>query len=222
MIIGNGLIANAIKECDKVDVLFIAAGVSNSVDPKPEDFKREEKLVLKLLKEDYKRYFYFSTVSLADESMTSKPYIQHKLKMEELIQQSGRSYVIIRLPNMLSIQGNPNTLVPYFYKCLLEDQKVKIQKNAHRYLLSKLQLKEMVSQLLEADVTSQIINGVRKEPISAMEIYLSMAAALAVEPNFELIEGGADYKVQQNFSFENLPNEGIELIVKRQLAHSIV
>lgn len=221
MIVGNGLIADAIKECDQRDVLFIAAGVSNSVNPTEPDFLREENLVRELLSKKFERYVYFSTVSTEDESMADKPYIQHKLKMEGLIKSLTKNYLILRLPNMLSIEGNPNTLIPNFFNCLQEGREVRIQKNAHRYLLSKLQLREMLLQLLKANVVGKVVNGVRKTPISVEEIYLAMASAMNAKSKYTLVEGGANYLVQQNFAFEKLPNVEIETIIKKQLAHSL-
>ena len=153
MIIGNGLIASCIASLNREDVVFFASGVSNSVNPTNTDFKREQDL----LKETIKLYpkqllVYFSTVSIEDRSVQHKPYIKHKLKMEKMVSKNAEKYLILRLPNMLSLTGNPNTLIPNFYKAITENKKVVIQKNATRYLLAPEQLKNMTSLVLEQNV----------------------------------------------------------------------
>ena len=217
MIVGNGLIANSIRTCDREDVILFASGVSNSVNPSQSDFEREEMMLREHLQKDFECLVYFSTVSIEDPSMQSKAYIQHKKRMEELIKGFGKSYVILRLPNMLCVNGNPNTLVPYFNKAIKNGDKVTILDNAHRYLLTREQLCEMVNQILSSKVRDCLINGIQNEPTRVLDIYKRMLEALSAKPNYEIQPGGENYKINPNFNFENLPEANFDIIVKEEI-----
>jgi hypothetical protein len=60
MIIGNGLIAKSFKKEKNYfkNVIIFASGVSNSKNTNLKEFKREEKLVKKLLKKKKKIYIF--------------------------------------------------------------------------------------------------------------------------------------------------------------------
>jgi hypothetical protein len=60
MIIGNGLIAKSFKKKKNYfkNVIIFASGVSNSKNTNLKEFKREEKLVKKLLKKKKKNYIF--------------------------------------------------------------------------------------------------------------------------------------------------------------------
>ncbi len=201
MIVGNGLIAKAINSCDREDVILFASGVSNSVSPKDHDFRREEQLIREHLNNN-KCFVYFSTISIYDESISRNSYIGHKLKMEQLIQQSNCPYLILRLPNIIGSAGNPNTLYPYFKGCLENNEKVTIKRDAHRYLLTTHQLCKMLNQVLMSKERDATINCVIEKPYKVVDIYKSIATVLKLKPNFELIDGGLHYEVNANFEFD--------------------
>ncbi|MDB4347796.1 polysaccharide biosynthesis protein [Bacteroidia bacterium] len=201
MIVGNGLIAKAINSCDREDVILFASGVSNSVSPRNHDFEREEQLIKHHLNNE-KCFVYFSTISINDDSINRNSYIRHKLKMEQLIQQSNSPYLILRLPNIIGEKGNPNTLYPYFKSCLEQNEKVTIKKDAHRYLLTTNQLCKILNQVLLSKQRNAIINCVLYQPYKVVDIYKSIATVLKLKPNFELIDGGMHYEVNANFEFD--------------------
>ena len=215
MIIGNGLIANAIRVCDKEDLVLFASGVSNSVNPSIADFEKEKALILKNITTD-KLFVYFSTVSIHDNSINQKPYIVHKLAMEKLVMETAKAYLIFRLPNIAGNVGNPNTLFPYFKKQILHRQTVLIERYAKRYLLNKDQLVLMLSQLLQYKVKNQIVHGIVFKPNAVEDIYLTLANLLNRPRNYQLIDGGSDYQVVKDFDFVNV-NLSLEQLLKTAL-----
>mgnify|MGYP000888339367 FL=1 len=95
MIIGNGLIAQALKSIDNESVVFIAAGVSNSRCNDKEEFNRERNLVEQVLS-NYpdKLVVFFSTYSILDKSLSKSAYVNHKLSLEKKISSSKNKYLI--------------------------------------------------------------------------------------------------------------------------------
>lgn len=220
MIVGNGLIANTIKPCDKKDIILFASGVSNSVNPTQNDFKREERLLLKHLKSQ-KTLFYFSTISVFDDSVNHSDYIEHKLRMEELIKSTSDRHLILRLPNIIGENGNPNTLFPYFKKCLERGLPVEIKEDAHRYLLSTNQLCAMLKELLENDLTNTTVNCVFRHPYKVIDIYLALAQLLNVLPLHTLVAGGLHYEVSSDFDFKIEEPKDLKTLIQSEVLQPI-
>jgi len=212
VIVGNGLIAKAVESCNTGDVILFASGVSNSVDPIQADFDREEKLLLGHLGFE-KRFIYFSTVSIEDPDSNSKPYIQHKIRMENLVKANSDNYLILRLPNMASVRGNANTLFPYFYQALMENRKVVIKSSAYRYLLTEQQLNAMLSQLLLENIQNRTVNCIHGEPFLVEEIYQMLAQHLEIKMEYEIKEGGLPYRIDSNYQFNSIPKIDLEVLL---------
>ena len=84
MIIGNGMLANAVRFYDKDEVIFFASGVSNSLEKDPSAFEREIRLLHSCIEENpHKKLIYFSTCSVYDPSKAESPYVKHKLNAEK-------------------------------------------------------------------------------------------------------------------------------------------
>ena len=126
MIIGNGDIAQALKEVDRDDLIFFASGVSNSSETRQSEFQRELDL-LKDQKRD-KRLVYFSSLSILYSRID---YARHKRFMESAIEALFPSYTIIRLGN-IAWGKNPHTLINY----LKAHPEAEIQ-DVYRYVIEK-------------------------------------------------------------------------------------
>jgi hypothetical protein len=55
MIIGNGIIANAVRSYDREDIIFFASGVSNSLETRVSEFEREFSLLKTVYENNRKR-----------------------------------------------------------------------------------------------------------------------------------------------------------------------
>jgi hypothetical protein len=94
MIVGNGLIANAFDEYkDNDDIIIFSSGVSKSSEILESEFERERLLILKYLSYN-KRFIYFSTCSISDNSKVT-PYIRHKIDMENIIINNHKKYKLL-------------------------------------------------------------------------------------------------------------------------------
>ena len=108
MIIGNGDIATALREggVDRDDLLFFAAGVSNSGETRESEYQRECRL-LDFVDMDAHVVYFSSLCVFYSETR----YARHKRFMEKLVMESG-SYTILRMGNITS-GNNPTTLINY-------------------------------------------------------------------------------------------------------------
>ena len=128
-IIGNGDIATALCEHDKLDFIYFASGVSDSQCTDETQFSRE--LALLSLQSKRKKIIYFSTLSMF---YYSDNYQAHKKEMERQIKRFPR-YCIIRLGN-ITFGKNPNTLINNLKLKIKSGERYTI-KDEFRYLCSQ-------------------------------------------------------------------------------------
>ncbi|BAP29229.1 uncharacterized protein CHSO_0192 [Chryseobacterium sp. StRB126] len=177
MIIGNGIIANAVKSYDREDIIFFASGVSNSLETRASEFERESSL-LKTVYEDNreKKLIYFSTLSIHDQSKQNSPYVIHKKEIENYIENNIGNYLILRIGNIVGKGGNPNTLFNFLKTQIGNNNKFTLHLKARRLLLDIDDICRFVeSQGLQAHNKTinfsfpyyydlkQIINAIEKE-----------------------------------------------------------
>lgn len=192
IIYGKGLIANSLMKESIIAGAFFAAGVSNSSTSSERDFDRE-KLELTNFIQKYKteRIIYFSSFAAVCENT---PYAIHKKRMEQIILQLAKEYTIIRLPQVVGITTN-NTLVSYFVKSIISNNKVNIYKNAKRRLIDVNDVARIAAKISVTDMQSTIINVGPPKSVSALFIYILISRILSSNVNYQLIEGGVDHKV---------------------------
>ncbi len=114
MIIGNGMMAKAMKDLDQKDLLIFASGVSNSLEVDKKKYEREYNLLCENI-EKYpdKKLIYFSTASIYDESKSNSEYVKFKRKIEQLIKSTVSNYIIFRVGNVIAKGGNTNSLINF-------------------------------------------------------------------------------------------------------------
>ena len=128
MIIGRGLLANAVKGIDSEQFLFYANGISNSVLHQIEKNNFEIK-ELEAIANDFpeKLLIYFSTCQLNSEKNHLRPYFKHKLFIEQFISGSFQKYVIVRTSNLVGFNPwNPHTLFNHLNQALAVNEQVYI------------------------------------------------------------------------------------------------
>lgn len=136
MIIGNGIIANAVKSYDINDTIFFASGVSNSLETRTSEFERELSLLKAIHDENKeKKLVYFSTLSIYDQSKQDSPYVIHKKAIETYIENNAGSFLILRIGNIVGKGGNPNTLFNFLKTQITNQKEFPIHLKARRLLL---------------------------------------------------------------------------------------
>lgn len=141
MIVGHGDIASILPDRD--DLLFFAAGVSNSSEIRESEYEREKKL---LLSQDHypegKHLVYFSTLSVF---YSDSRYVRHKREMEKVVQYNFHPSTIIRLGN-ITWGNNPCTLINSIRNKILHREPFEIQ-NTYRYIVTKEELLHWIDMI---------------------------------------------------------------------------
>jgi len=145
MIIGNGDLAQALKEIDREDRLFFVSGVSNSQETNPQAFRREKDLLWEQygkcihkieggIEQSPMKIIYFS--SLACLYMDT-PYFEHKRNMEQEIK-TFPQWTIIRIGN-IDWGTNPHTIINFFKNRVKQGLPLEIR-DEYKYVTNKEEL----------------------------------------------------------------------------------
>ena len=176
MIVGNGMIARAMR--DVSDVLIFASGVSNSASVSEPETEREKQL-LKSVRDD-RKLVYFSTVTVAQTNKT--PYIMHKLQMELLVREGP--HLILRVANIVGHGQSPAQLIPSLTNQVIAG-KVKVQDSV-RDIMDVDDLSRILHQMLQKDAkgTHNLLTG-RQVPINSLVACISQI--LGCDPVIERV-----------------------------------
>jgi len=209
MIVGNGLIANALKRYEKSnDVIIFASGVSNSKEVDKSEFEREKNKLKSYLNKKG-RLVYFSTCSLSDMSLHDSPYVLHKREMEGYILENFPNNIIFRLPIVVGTNNNPNTLFNYFRDKISKNLDLTIDKLATRYLIDADDLDGMLSDLIDNGPSSKIINVAIDNKMLVSDIVEIMEGILDNKVKKEYKEKGSSYNVDSRFFIDYLSMSGV-------------
>ena len=188
MIVGNGLIAGILKplsnDLPSNHILF-ASGVSNSREISIAAFEREERLLKQYLVADNK-LIYFSTISIFNK--LKSPYIEHKIRMEELIQESGTNFIIFRLGQLVGKSRNRNTLVNNFYNKVISGQEIVIFKNIVRNFLDVEDLEKLVRFFINQKYYKKSINLVSEINYQPIDLYNALTKITSHKCPLKFIE----------------------------------
>jgi nucleoside-diphosphate-sugar epimerase len=198
MVIGNGLIAKAFDSySEKDNVIIFASGVSNSsISRESNEFAREEKLLRKHLEYKDKKFIYFSTCSISDNSIIT-PYINHKMMMEDLIKNNHDNYLIFRLPIVIGISNNTKTFFNSLKSKIINKEVITVYENITRYIIDVDDLANLLPTLIDSNDKNQIINICFNNREFVSDIIHKMEKIIGINTN----------KIYKN---DNLPNSDIE------------
>lgn len=195
MIIGDGLIGGRFSALSHDGVLIFASGVSNSKSSCSEDYAREISLVKKALTK-YKGhlFIYFSTYSIDDPDLRDTHYVLHKQKVEEIISNSGGSYLIIRTSNIVGRNlYNPHTVLNFLYTKIKNEEAFECWSNAERNLLDIDHLYEMVQLVLASGIKNQVVYLVNPVCYTVPTIIQVFSSLLNKNPVFVSLPKGARF-----------------------------
>lgn len=127
-IIGNGDIASVLPK--KSRLLFFASGVSNSLETRESEYRREKNLLLRQSRKAHLVYFSTLAVLYGDNR-----YVKHKREMEGLIKNEWAHYTIMRLGN-ITWGTNPHTIINFFRAQIKKGRPLKVQ-DTYRYIIDQ-------------------------------------------------------------------------------------
>lgn len=198
MIIGNGILAAAVRSYDRKDVIFFASGVSNSLEKNPAEFEREISLLAKITEEfPNKKLIYFSTCSIYDPSKKESPYVNHKLNAEKFIKEHCKSFIIFRVGNAVGRGGNPNTLINFLKNSVLSGNRFTVHNNARRILIGTDDIALFTEQYID-EFNNEIINLTYPYQYSLQEILSQLEDHLGKKAVYENTDEGSYYNIEFN------------------------
>lgn len=196
MIIGSGLIAKAFTNSVLHDgVVVFASGVSNSKNADIQDFNREFGLLEDTFKTSNQSLFiYFSTASIDDPALHNSPYVLHKKRMEQFIQDNFSEYLILRVSNVVGRSGNPNTIFNFIKGRIENNQRFELWTKAYRNLLDVEDLVIYTEVLVREGIKNRIEYAFNPNSISMPVMVALISEALNQSPEVELVDlGGGDF-----------------------------
>lgn len=217
MIIGKGLIASLFMDYDRENIIFFASGVSNSLENRPEEFIREENLIIETLAGNQNKIFiYFSTCSIYDSSKTGSDYVLHKLKMEQLIKKMCPKFLILRVSNAVGKGGNPNLLMNYIVRAVKNNETINVHTKATRNLIDVEDIRNVTFNLIDSQSLNMIVNVAYVKNYSIIEILEIVEKFYGKKVNINLIKSGSGYdinapEIEQYFIENNQVNKEIYL-----------
>jgi len=197
MVIGNGMIARCFSQYSRVDdVVIFAKGVSDSKEVDPKNFHREQREVEAALERNKDKLFvYFSTCSVYDEENKDSGYVIHKLKMEQLIKDSGSNFSVFRLPQVVG-RTNNNTIVNFFKRSILNRQKFTVMKYAKRSLIDIDDVFEICDFFIKNKLfVNDVVNIASKEKISALAIVEILEELIGEKAIYDVMDSGNEYDI---------------------------
>ena len=138
MIFGSGLLARAFgpQFANSATSCVYAAGVSNSNCSDQREFDREQDRLMVAMGQhrSAELFLYFGTCSANGPLGSASPYVQHKIKMEKIVEEHPR-YLILRLPQTAGKTENPHTLLNYIFARIIRSERFQVWKNARRNII---------------------------------------------------------------------------------------
>jgi nucleoside-diphosphate-sugar epimerase len=215
MIIGRGLLANALRVLDQESYLFYANGISNSIIENIQEDNFETNEIMAIAGKDYDKIFvYFSTIQVNAAENMERPYVIHKIKMEELVKRLFRDYVIIRTSNIIgNNRWNTHTLFNYLYNSLKEEKKISVIDSASRNILDVDHFIELTNHYLihyrKEPATVNIVNSLSFEMFEIVSAFEEIFESKFIKDNTQIAI--AKFEAPCVFSTKLIQECGIEL-----------
>ncbi|WP_435524106.1 NAD-dependent epimerase/dehydratase family protein [Chryseobacterium indoltheticum] len=169
-----------------------------------------------MTKNQDKVFVYFSTCSIYDSSKTGSDYVLHKLKMEQLIKNSCKQFLILRVSNAVGNGGNPNLLMNYIVRAVKNNETINVHTKATRNLIDVDDIRSITFDILESQSLNRIVNIAYIRNYSVIEILEVVERFYNKKVNTNLIKSGSGYdinapEIEQYFIENNQVNKELYL-----------
>ena len=198
MLIGNGLLAGRFASYANDDqFLIFASGVSNSKIKDPIAYQREANLLKTTIAANPgKTLVYFSTCSIYDPDQENSVYVRHKLWMEEIIQQTTKQHIILRVANVAGRTSNPNTILNYFYYHIKHRINFDLWINACRNIIDIDDVFFIVNELLsQKEPNNRLVNIATPVVYPAKDIVAAIESHLEIKSNYTEVKKGSCFEI---------------------------
>lgn len=172
MIKGRGLLGSALTEIECDDFLFYANGISNSVLQEIPNESSESKEIKRFAEEYQDKIFvYFSSCQVNSPQNFTRPYVQHKLAMEEFVQGHFERYLIVRASNLVGANPwNEHTLFNYLFRAVKNLGQIRVNPGVKRNFLDVAHFVSMLQTFLHDHNGNETIELVNPRSYTMQEI----------------------------------------------------
>ena len=212
MVIGNGMIARALMEIDRAEVVFSASGLSNAKGEDPSARQREASLLSQQISNHQgKLYVYISSYSINDkDSSRNTPYLTHKAAMESLVRSQASKYLIIRTSNVVGKSKQSGNLMNFIYHNLLQGSPFEIWTNTSRNLIDVQDLAKLLASVIDKGYENDTLYLIHPKDIAIYDIVKQFETLAKLKGNYSLTAKGQHYHSDNNLAkklFEELKLE---------------
>lgn len=199
MVIGNGSIANRFASYGlQTKYLIFAGSLHDSSITDVIEISNEEDVIKAALAaiNNSLTFVYLSSCSIDDVAQVGSPYIEHKKRMEQLIQASAARYLIFRLPQVLGLAENESGLVHSLVKTISLGEHFELWQDARRNFIDLDDVYSIVHTLLEDKTYSNRVINVASpfatpvpELVGVLEDYFGRTG------NYKIVARGGSYPI---------------------------
>ncbi len=188
MIVGNGMIARAMRNIDNNNLLIFASGVSNSLETDKKAYEREYNLLKEVVsKFPDKKLIYFSTCSIYDAYRQQDMYVSFKLKIESFIKNNVSKYIIFRVGNIVATGGNPGNLINFLTTSIVSNMKFTLFIGARRLLIDIKDVVKLV-ELYQSIFKNKIVDLYYPYQYSVFEIVRTIEKIYGIKGQYVLVK----------------------------------
>jgi hypothetical protein len=197
MIIGSGLIAMAFIDSGAHtlrDTCFYAAGVSNSGCQDEREYLRERARLNAAMDgcRAGERFVYFSSCSIEDPASRDSAYVQHKIRMENLVRERRARHLILRLPQVAGNTPNPHTLLNYLHARIARSERFHIWGGATRNIIDVDDVVKITMDLIATEgANAETINIANPRSTVMTDIVHALERVLDTRAVFDILDKGA-------------------------------
>jgi len=198
MIVGNGLLAKTFRHYEfRNDICVYAQGVSNSLCTDLNEYNRDYSLLEEHLKKSTNaKLIYFSTCSILDTSPVTIQYVNHKVRLEQLIQNNCNNYLIVRLPQIAGNGGNKTNILNYIHDCIKNEKTFELWSKAKRNIIDVDDVFKIVNDIIEKDShQNTIINVANDFNYSLFEIVNVLEEIIGKTALYKIVEQESNYHI---------------------------
>ena len=213
MIFGSGLLARAFgpQFANSATSCVYAAGVSNSNCSDQREFDREQDRLMVAMGQhrSAELFLYFGTCSANGPLESASPYVQHKVKMEKIVEEHPR-YLILRLPQTAGKTENPHTLLNYIFARIVRSERFQVWKNARRNIIDVDDVVRIAAGLaLEEGVRRECIDVANFSDYAMIDIVELMAKVVGKNAIYDCLDKGVADPIDTQRIREVAPRCGV-------------
>lgn len=171
MIIGNGFIANHIKNNDRDDILVFADDVIDSKTTNNDAFFTEEAMLKRLIaSNNEKKIFYLSSYSINDPTLSEQIYVKHKIAMEYIVANTAKNFLIIRKSNLFGQFAPEKSILPFICNSIINENEFEVWVDAYRNILDINHFALMFSKIVCGAINNDTIYLVNPDEYRVIDI----------------------------------------------------